>query len=74
MHTTYRLHTNELDNDFLDALKTLFKDKEIEIIISEVDETAYLLKSDANKTHLLQSVQNINTQRNLVNVPIDSLQ
>ena len=37
MYTTYRLHADELDNDFIEALKTLFKDKEIEITVSEVD-------------------------------------
>lgn len=37
MYTTYRLWADELDNDFIEALKTLFKDKEIEIVVSEVD-------------------------------------
>jgi antitoxin YefM len=74
MYTTYRLHINELDSDFIDALKALFKDKEIEIIVSEVDETAYLFQSEANKKRLLQAVQNINSQQNLVEVPLDNLQ
>ncbi len=73
MHTTYRLHANELDSDFIEALKTLFKDKEIEIIVSEVDETAYLLQSEANKKRLLQAVQNIDNQQNLVEVSLDKL-
>ena len=74
MVTTYRLRADELDSDFIEALKTLFKDKEIEIIVSEVDETAYLLQSEANKKRLLQAVQNINTQQNLVEVSLDDLQ
>ena len=74
MVTTYRLRADELDQDFIEALKTLFKDKEIEIIVSEVDETAYLLQSEANKERLLQAVQNINTQQKLVEVSLDDLQ
>lgn len=74
MVTTYRLRADELDQDFIEALKTLFKDKEIEIIVSEVDETAYLLQSEANKERLLQAVQNINNQQKLVEVPLDDLQ
>ncbi|MCB0214418.1 MAG: hypothetical protein KDJ52_34075 [Anaerolineae bacterium] len=74
MVTTYRLRADELDSDFIEALKTLFKDKEIEIIVSEVDETAYLFQSEANKKRLLQAVQNINTQQNLVEVSLDDLQ
>ncbi len=71
MYTTYRLRADELDNDFVESLKTLFKDKEIEIIVSEVDETAYLFQSEANKKRLLQAVQNINNQQNLVEVSLD---
>ncbi len=71
MYTTYRLRADELDNDFIESLKTLFKDKEIEIIVSEVDETAYLFQSEANKKRLLQAVQNINNQQNLVEVSLD---
>lgn len=74
MVTTYRLRADALDNDFIEALKTLFKDKEIEIIVSEVDETAYLFQSEANKKRLLQAVQNINRQQNLVEVTLDDSQ
>ncbi len=74
MVTTYRLQASELDQNFIDALKTLFKDKEIEIVVSEVDETTYLFQSEANKTRLLQAVQNINNQENLIEVELDSLQ
>jgi antitoxin YefM len=74
IYTTYRLRANELDQKFIDALKTLFKDKEIEIIVSEVDETAYLFQSEANKARLLQAVENIDNQENLVDVELDSSQ
>ncbi|MCB9077834.1 MAG: hypothetical protein H6631_09600 [Anaerolineaceae bacterium] len=74
MYTTYRLQANELDQNFIDALKMLFKDKEIEIIVSEVDETAYLFQSEANKARLLQAVQNISNQENLVTVTLDDSQ
>lgn len=74
MVTTYRLQANDLDQNFVDALKTLFKDKEIEIIVNEVDETAYLFQSEANKVRLLQAVQNIHNQENLVEVELDRLQ
>lgn len=49
MHTVYRLNANELDQSFINALKATFKEKEIEIVIYEVDETAYLMASEANK-------------------------
>ena len=74
MQTIYRLKASELDNDFLEGLKATFKDKEIEIIVYEVDETDYLLKSDANKVRLLKAIENVNNKTNLVEVNLESLE
>lgn len=79
MSTTYRLNANELDHGFLDTLKSLFKDKEIEIVVTEAeqngeDETEYLLKSPANRERLLAAIENIAQGRNLVTVKLDELQ
>lgn len=68
----YRLNANELNSQFMDALRILFKDKEIEIIVNEIDETAYLLAAEANRQTLLQAIQNIEAQQNLVRVTLDS--
>ena len=37
MQTVYHLRTDELDAQFLESLKSLFKDKTIEIVVTEVD-------------------------------------
>ncbi len=74
MYTTYRLNVNELDEKFIQSLKTLFKDKEIEILVSEVDETAYLLRSEANRERLLRAIENIEKGENLVEVRMGDLQ
>lgn len=74
MQTIYRLKASELDNDFLEGLKTTFGDKEIEIIVYEVDETDYLLKSDANRVRLLKAIENVNNKTNLVEVSLESLE
>ena len=73
MYTVYRLNASELDSQFVESLKTLFKDKEIEITVSEVDETAYLLRSDANKDRLLEAIRNVDNQTGLVEVNLDAL-
>lgn len=73
MQTVYRLNAGELDSQFLEALKTLFQDKEIEIIVTEVDETAYLLQSPANKRRLLEAAENVEYGRHLVGVDLDAL-
>lgn len=73
MITTYRLRADELDEDFITSLRVLFRGKEVEITVAEVDETSYLLRSDANRRHLLQAVDNIEHRRNLVEVTEDML-
>lgn len=74
MNTIYRLNANELDEKFLQSLRTLFKDKDIEIMVTEIDETAYLLRSEPNKKRLLKAVENAEKGENLVEIQIGDLQ
>lgn len=64
MYTIYKLRVAELDERFIDTLKHQFQDREIEIVVSEAvdvaeDETAYLLRSSANRERLLQAIENV---------------
>lgn len=72
MHVTYRVNANQLDQNFLDALKATFQDKEIEIVVYDVDETAYLMASEANRKKLLKAINNIKSRSNLIEVDIDA--
>ena len=66
METIYQVNADDLNEDFLEGLKTSFKHKEIEIVVYERDETAYLLCSPANRDRLLKAVTDIEQNRNLV--------
>ncbi len=62
-----------------EGLKAMFKNKEIEIVVCEAgqgeeDETAYLLKSSANRERLLKAIENAAHERNLMTVKVDELQ
>lgn len=60
MTTSLRLNVNELTPDILKAIQLAFKNKDIEIVISEIaDETAHLLTSKANKEHLIKSISEV---------------
>jgi antitoxin YefM len=79
MYMTYRMNAAELDSRFLRALKTMFKDKDIEIVVcdaaqSEEDETAYLLRSPVNREHLLKAIENVTHDRNLISINLEDLQ
>ena len=66
MYTIYRLNADELDSKFLEGLKSTFGHKQIEIAVSDADETDYLLRSPANRERLLKAVADLEAGRNLV--------
>jgi hypothetical protein len=58
MITTFETEANKIDNQFLEAIKTLFKNKRIKVTIEdEIDETEYLLSNELNKEFLLRSIK-----------------
>ena len=73
MQTVYRLNANELDSQFLEALKLLFRDKTVEIVVTTLDETDYLIKSEANYKRLKEAIDNVNKGTNLVTADLDTL-
>ena len=74
MYATYRLRADEITENFLKGIKDTYQDKEIEIIVQEVeDETAYLLKSEANRRHLLKGLEEIRSGAPLRTMTIEQL-
>jgi len=66
MFAVYRTSADELDEQFLESLKKAFAHKEIEITVSEADETAYLLRSPANRERLLRAISDVEQNRNII--------
>ena len=66
MEAIYQLNADDLNEDFLEGLKASFKHKEIEIVVYERDETDYLLRSPANRDHLLKAVADIEQNRSVL--------
>jgi antitoxin YefM len=66
MQTIYQLNADDLNEDFLESLKSTFKHKDIEIVVYERDETAYLISSPANRSRLLEAVADVEHGRNIV--------
>jgi antitoxin YefM len=74
MQTTYRVRADELSDDFVQALKVTYKDREIEIVVSDVvDDTEYLMSTDANRDQLLGAIKDIEAGENLSSFSLDDL-
>ena len=74
MNAIFQLKADELDQTFLDSVKAAFKDKEIEVTVSERDETAYLLRSPANRERLLGAVADVEQLQNIVTADQEQFQ
>ena len=59
MYTEFHLKPEEINEKFLQKIKKLYKkSKRISIVVEdEPDETAYLLRSEANRKVLQQSIK-----------------
>lgn len=66
MITIYRLNADELDDNFIESLRAIFKHKQIEIAVSEFDETEYLKRSAVNQKCLLDAIDDVEKKRNIV--------
>ena len=74
MESVYRLNANELNEDFLNTLKKLYKGKDLELTVNvQEDETEYLLKSKANRDLLLKAVKEVKNKKGLKTVDMKKL-
>jgi antitoxin YefM len=76
MQSTYRVKATELNSDFIESLKNLYKDRMISITVSEeveYDETGYLIRSEANRMRLLEVMHDVKEGKNLIPVDVEKL-
>jgi antitoxin YefM len=66
MQTIYQVNADDLDQSLLESIKVQFKHKKIEIFVSEIDETEYLMRSTANRDYLLRVIQDVESNQNMV--------
>lgn len=76
MEVIYRLKTETEELlALMKQLKNGYPDKEIEIRVQEVeDETAYLLKNEANRQHLLEAIEEIRQGKSCHTMTMEELE
>ena len=73
MTGVFNVRPSEITPDFVDMLKSFFKDRELVIRVKDEDETDYLLSSEANRKLLLKSVDEIKRHENLTSFNAEEL-
>lgn len=65
MQASFTLDSNELDHSFVDKLREMFKNKRIELLVTETDDTKHLSASAVNKESITTAIANIESAQNL---------
>ena len=68
MHTTYRMNADDLNPDFVESLKILFRHKQIEITVHETD--TLKIPNEQTKAAMLD----VRAKKNLENITLEQLQ
>ncbi len=80
MQVQYQLDTAQLNTNFIESIKALFGDKKIDIIVRDENElsrndTEYLLSSPINAQKLMQSIENIEKNKDkLIHKSLEDLE
>lgn len=76
MDTLVRMDAEEMNASFIDFIKSTFKGKKMALHIYEenIDETEFLLQSNANKKRLYESIENVKNNINLKEIDFSNLQ
>jgi hypothetical protein len=64
MNFVQHIDADNLTSDFIDYVKKMFKGRKIKLTIeAELDDTAYLMASEANHQRLVKSIKSIKNRR-----------
>jgi len=66
MNATYQINADDLNLDLLQSIKKTFKGKEIEISISDLEESDFLKSAPRNVKILLDRINDITMEKNFI--------
>ncbi|ROL58101.1 hypothetical protein D9V86_11840 [Bacteroidetes/Chlorobi group bacterium ChocPot_Mid] len=73
MYATYTLKKDELNLEFIENLKKMIPTDQVVISVESYDETDYLRHSKKNHEILMESIKNVEQNKNLIEVPFDEI-
>ena len=73
MYATYTLKKDELNLEFIENLKKMIPTDEVLLSVESFYETDYLRRSKRNHEMLMESIKNVEQNKNLIEVPFDEI-
>ena len=76
MTITFRLHPDELNESFLEKLRAMFRDPELEVVVHETDdetEADYPFDNPAQQEFLEQEIRHFENGGEMVRMTLDDL-
>jgi hypothetical protein len=73
MEATIRIHTDELNNDFIEGIKKMFPHKIIEITVQPADETEFINSNSAYANELRLRIEEYKNKQEGIKVKGDDL-
>ncbi len=74
MTATFRLEASELNENFLEKLRAMFRDREVELIVHDVEsESDYPFDNPVQAKFLRESLDRVERGEDLVSVSLDEL-
>lgn len=73
MTATFHLQPGELNQNFLEKLNAMFRDREVEVVIHEPEESDYPSRNPAQERFLMEALDRVERGEGLVYVDVDEL-
>ncbi|HET6401405.1 MAG TPA: hypothetical protein VFH95_08410 [Candidatus Kapabacteria bacterium] len=74
MTATFRLQSDELNENFIEKLRAMFRDREVELIVHDVEsESDYPLDNPIQAQFLREALDRVERGEGLVSVSLDEL-
>ncbi|MEO5908129.1 MAG: hypothetical protein ABIR50_06330 [Ginsengibacter sp.] len=70
---TIRINTDNLSNDIIESIKTMFPHKNVEITIQPADETEYIFNDPGYSQELMERIEEYNSKKQTIMVKAKDL-
>jgi hypothetical protein len=73
METTFKINTDSISTEFIEAIQKLFPHKTVEITIQPADETDYILSNPVYTQVLMERIAEYEAKKEVISLKADEI-